>query len=163
MVKIRYISIIFIRFSTLILAQDNIDFYSETLENEEIQFSELLENGPALVNFWALWCKPCRAEMKHLQAIYEKYEEKGFTILGINQDTPRSVAKVKSFVSSHGVTFPILTDTDKEIFQLFNGQSIPLSVLYNTDGKVTFTHVGYLPGDEVKLEEEIKKVLGITN
>ena len=155
--------IIFLFAYSTISAQNNIDFTAEKLNNEEIRFSEIYSNGPALVNFWALWCKPCRAEMKHLQSIFEKYQDKGFTIIGVNQDTPRSMAKVKSFVSSHGVTFPIVTDPDKEIFQLFNGQSIPLSILYNEKGEVTYTHVGYLPGDEIELEKEVKKVLGIEN
>lgn len=150
-------------FSTSVLSQDYIDFSSETLNNEEIQLSEVYANGPTLVNFWALWCKPCRAEMKHLEVIYNKYKDKGFTIIGINQDTPRSVAKVKSFVSSHNLSFPIVTDPSQEIFQQFNGQSIPLSVLFGKDGKVVYSHVGYLPGDEIKLEGEVKKILGIKN
>lgn len=157
-----FLTISFIIFN-ISIAQDKIEFYGETLENKEIKFSEVYKNGTTLVNFWALWCKPCRAEMKHLQAIYEKYSDNGFTILGVNQDTPRSVAKVKSFVSSHGITFPIITDPNQEIFQRFNGQSIPLSLLYNEKGEVEYTHVGYLPGDEVELEEEVRKVLGIEN
>ncbi len=144
-------------------SQDKIEFTAETINNEEINFSEIYKKGPTLVNFWALWCKPCRAEMRHLEAIYEKYKENGFTILGINQDSPRSVAKVKAFVSSHNLNFPIVTDPNQDIFQQFNGQSIPLNVLYNQIGEVVYTHVGYLPGDETKLEEEIKKVLGIEN
>lgn len=153
----------FISFSARYQAQDKIEFSAETITNEEMIFSEIYKQGPTLVNFWALWCKPCRAEMRHLQAIYEKYEDNGFTILGINQDSPRSMAKVRAFVSSHNLNFPIVTDPNQEIFQQFNGQSIPLNVLYNQKGEVVYTHVGYLPGDEIKLEEEIRKVLGIEN
>ena len=149
--------------SSELMSQDNIEFYGETIDNEEITFSKINSVGPTLVNFWALWCKPCRAEMKHLVDIYNKYKENGFTILGINQDTPRSLAKVKSFSSSHKITFPIIKDPNQEIFQQFNGQSIPLSVLYNREGKVVYSQVGYLPGDEVKLEAEIRKVVGLEN
>ena len=155
--------ILIISFSKRYQAQDKIEFSAETINNEEIVFSEIHKKGPTLVNFWALWCKPCRSEMRHLEAIYEKYKDNGFTILGINQDSPRSVAKVKAFVSSHNINFPIVTDPNQEIFQQFNGQSIPLNVLYNQNGEVVYTHVGYLPGDEIKLEEEIKNVLGIEN
>jgi len=155
--------LLFLLLSNQFLAQDNIEFSAETINNEEIIFSEINKKGPVLVNFWALWCKPCRAEMKHLELIYEKLKGGGFTILGINQDSPRSVAKVKAFVSSHNLKFPIVTDPNQEIFQQFNGQSIPLNVLFNKNGEVEYTHVGYLPGDELKLEEEIKKVLGIEN
>ena len=147
--------------NTFVSAQDKIEFNVETIENEQLVFTEINKKGPVLVNFWALWCKPCRAEMRHLENLYEKYKDKGFTIIGVNQDTPRSLAKVKSFVSTHGVNFPIALDPDQEIFQQFNGQSIPLSVLYNNQGEVVYKHVGYLPGDEIELEEEIKNVLGI--
>ncbi|MDX1700840.1 MAG: TlpA disulfide reductase family protein [Melioribacteraceae bacterium] len=155
------IAILLILMSSNFKAQDNIQFYGETVDNEEINFSDINSKGPTLINFWALWCKPCRAEMKHLVDIYNKYSDKDFTILAINQDTPRSLAKVKSFASSHKISFPVIKDPNQEIFQQFNGQSIPLSILYNSEGKVVYSQVGYLPGDEVKLEAEVRKVLGL--
>lgn len=153
--------LLLIIFNIKISAQSNYDFKSETIDNKEIIFSEVLQNGPVLVNFWALWCKPCRSEMKHLDAIFLKYKENGLTILGVNQDSPRSLAKVKAFVSSHKINYPVITDPNQEIFQKFNGQSIPLNVLFDKNGNVVFTHIGYLPGDEVALEKEIKTVLEI--
>lgn len=147
-------------FCSSVFSQNNIDFTAETLENKELKLSEVYSESPTLVSFWALWCKPCRAEMKQLENLYNIYKDKGFTIIGVNQDSPRSLAKVKSFVSSHNVTFPIVLDPNQEIFQKFNGQSIPLSVLFNKKGEVIYTHIGYLPGDEIELEEQIKKVLG---
>ena len=149
--------------SVNILAQNNIEFSIETIDNNNLQFSDLNKKGPVLVSFWALWCKPCRAEMRHLESIFDKYKEHGLTILGINQDTPRSLAKVKSYISTHNITFPIALDPNTEIFQQFNGQSIPLSILYNKKGEVVYKHVGYLPGDEIELEEKIRTVLGIEN
>ena len=113
--------LLLIIFNIKISAQSNYDFKSETIDNKEIIFSEVLQNGPVLVNFWALWCKPCRSEMKHLDAIFLKYKENGLTILGVNQDSPRSLAKVKAFVSSHKINYPVITDPNQEIFQKFNG------------------------------------------
>lgn len=153
--------LLLIIFNIKISAQSNYDFKSETIDNKELTFSEILQNGPLLVNFWALWCKPCRSEMKHLDAIFLKYKENGLTILGVNQDSPRSLAKVKAFVSTHKINYPVITDPNQEIFQKFNGQSIPLNVLFDKNGNVVFTHIGYLPGDEVALEKEIKTVLEI--
>jgi peroxiredoxin len=155
--------ILLLAFPALLLSQNNIDFSAETLNGEKVQLSDVYKNGPTLVTFWALWCKPCRAEMKHLKSIYEKYQENGFTILGINQDSPRSMAKVSSFVESQNVKFPIILDPNQEIFQQFNGQSIPLLFLYNTKGEVVYSHLGYLPGDEIELKEEIKKTLELAN
>ena len=142
-----------------LIAQSNIDFSAETLNNNEIKFSEINKESPILVSFWALWCKPCRAEIKFLEDYYNKYKLKGFTIIGINQDSPRSLAKVKAFVNSHNLTFPVVLDPNQEIFQKFNGQSIPLSILFDKNGKIVYSHIGYLPGDEIELENEIIKVV----
>ncbi|OGU35242.1 MAG: hypothetical protein A2068_11070 [Ignavibacteria bacterium GWB2_35_6b] len=142
-----------------IKAQDKIDFSIELLNGDEVEFSELYNEGPVLVNFWALWCKPCRTEMKYLKKNYEKYSEQGFKILGINQDTPKSLSKVKSFVESYDLQYLIGLDPNKKYFEMFNGQVVPYSILYNKKGEVVYSHSGYLPGDEIKLEEEIKKVL----
>ena len=149
--------------SSILFGQNNIEFTVETLSGEEIQFSELTKKGPVLISFWALWCKPCRAELKHLELLYKKYSRKGFSVLAINQDSPRSAAKVRSYISSHNLTFPVATDLNQELFQMFNGQSIPLTILFAKNGKLNYRHIGYLPGDEKQLEEEIKSLLGLTN
>jgi thiol-disulfide isomerase/thioredoxin len=121
--------------------------------------SEIYKNGPVLINFWALWCQPCRAEMKALKEIRIKYSLKGLTILGFNQDTPRSVAKVKAYVSSQGIKYPVILDGNTEIFRKFNGQAMPFSILIDTSGDIVYKHTGYLPGDEKKLMEEIDKLV----
>lgn len=157
--KYKLVAILIIFICSKSFTQSNIDFSAETLKGKEIEFNEVYKNGPTIVSFWALWCKPCRAEMKHLEKMYNKYSDMGFTIIGINQDSPRSVAKVKSYISSHHITFPIITDPNQEIFQMFNGQSIPLTVLFNKKGEIVYRHTGYLPGDEKKIETELKKLL----
>jgi thiol-disulfide isomerase/thioredoxin len=142
-------------------AQDNINFSAELLSGKKIEFAQVYSKGVTLVNFWALWCKPCRVEMKALKELHEKYKDNGFQILGINQDSPRSVSKVESFVKSQDIKYDVVLDTNKELFEIFNGQVVPLTILYNKEGKVVYQNSGYLPGDEFKLEEEIKKALAI--
>jgi peroxiredoxin len=136
-----------------------INLKSKTIDGKEIELSKLLKSGPVLINFWATWCQPCKIEMKHLKALYDKYSEKGFTIIGFNLDSPKSVSKVKSFVASQELKYPIVLDTNNEIFNKFSGQVIPYSILFDTDGNIFFKHTGYLPGDENKLENEILKLL----
>lgn len=139
--------------------QGGIDFSTSLLSDEKVKLSEVYSSGLTLVTFWALWCKPCRAEMKVLGDIYKKYLSQGFKILAINQDTPRSSEKVKSFVESLSVEYMIALDPNKEISEQFNVQAIPLSLLINRQGRIVYRHSGYLPGDEHELEEEIKKAL----
>ncbi len=139
--------------------QNNIDFSISLLSDEKVKLSEIYSSGPTLVTFWALWCKPCRAEMKILNELYKKYFSQGFNILAINQDTQRSSEKVKSFVESIGVEYMVALDLNKEFSEMFNVQVIPLSFLFDRNGKIVYRHTGYLPGDEHGLEEEVKKTL----
>jgi len=141
------------------LAQDKIELSVSTIDNKNIEISELYKKGPVLINFWALWCEPCKVEMRSLKILYEKYKDKGFTILGINQDSPKSVSKVRSYLSSQKIKFPIAIDPNSQLLQKFNGQSIPYSLLINEEGKIVYKSIGYLPGDEIKLEKEIQKLL----
>lgn len=139
--------------------QNKNDFSISLLNDEKVKLSEVYSNGPALVTFWALWCKPCLSEMKALNGLYEKYHSEGFSILAINQDTPRSSGKVKSFVKSNGLNFMIALDLEKEYSEMFNVQAIPLSLLFDRSGRIVYRHTGYLPGDEDELEKEIIKTL----
>jgi peroxiredoxin len=145
--------------SSQLYAQDNLNFSFTTLNGESTSLSELEKEGPVLISFWALWCKPCRVEMRALNEMYKKYKEKGFTILGINQDTPRSIAKVRSYVSSQNIKYPILLDPDMQYFQMLNGQALPYSILYSQEGKVVYRQTGYLPGDEENIEKVLSELL----
>lgn len=135
----------------------------ETIAGEDISIAELTAQGPVLINFWALWCEPCKIEMKQLQSLFEKYRERRFSIVAVNQDNQKSVAKVSSYVSSQQFTFYVALDPDGEIAQQFNLQNIPLSILIDRNGKVAYKALGYKPGDEIKLEEAIRESLAVEN
>lgn len=159
MKSVLIITFIVITIFSISKGQSQLDFSVSLITDEKVKLSEVVSNGPTLVAFWALWCKPCRAELKVLGDIFRKYSPQGFNILAINQDTPRSSEKVKSFVESLGVEYMIALDPNKEISEQFNVQAIPLSLLFDKNGKIIYRHSGYLPGDEHELEEEINKVL----
>ncbi len=135
------------------------DFTLPDLENNDITLSKLLEKGPVMISFWATWCTPCKEEMKKLQPLYEKYKEQGFTYLAINQDNQKSVAKVKSFINANSYTFPVVLDLDKNIFEAYSGIGMPYSLIIDQNKKIISKHLGYVTGDDQKIEEEIKEVL----
>jgi peroxiredoxin len=145
--------------TSLSIAQVCSDFTLLDLEDNDVTLSELLQNGPVMMSFWALWCKPCKEEMKHMNDIYNKYKDQGFEYLAINQDDQKSIAKVKSYISAKGYDFKVLLDTDMKVFEAYNGQALPYSLLIGTNEEILAVHTGYVLGDEVKIEEEIIEAL----
>ena len=162
-VLILFLFLLFITSSSK--AQIYSDFTLENLDGEEVTLSELLENGPVMISFWALWCVPCKEEMKKMNPIYNKYKDQGFEYLAINQDNQKSIAKVKSYISANDYDFTVLLDTDMKVFEAYGSSDlgIPYSLLINSDKEIVATHLGYVTGDEVKIEEEIIEVLESQN
>ena len=98
--------------------------------------------------------------MKFLNEYNEKYAKDNFKVLMINTDTPRSLAKVKSFIRSQKYSFNVGMDPNKVIAKKLNGMMMPTLILVDKGGAVKWRHQGYVTGEEVEIEEQIKKVLG---
>lgn len=122
---------------------------------------DILKDGPVLIDFWASWCKPCLKGMKFLDIYHQKYAEQGLTVLSINQDTPKSLSKVKSIVRSRKFSFPVALDPNKQIKEKLNARLLPTTILVNQKGEIVWRHQGYMPGDEKEIEHQIRQVLGL--
>jgi cytochrome c biogenesis protein CcmG/thiol:disulfide interchange protein DsbE len=157
MIKKFLLSIVIIfAFANLTKAQSFYDFTLDDLNGDDVTLSELLKKGPVMLSFWATWCAPCKDEMKYMNDIWAKYKDKGFTYLAVNNDNQKSLSKVRSYISANGYEFPVVLDTDEKIFEAYQGSGHPFSVIIGMDGTIKARHLGYVPGDEVKFEEEIK-------
>ena len=94
-----------------------------------------------LVNLWATWCPPCKAEMPTLQAFYDKYREKGFVVIAINDGDPN--ADVLQFVKDYELSFPVWLDpTYTATEKAFNTMNLPTSFLIDRSGTIQLTWVG---------------------
>jgi cytochrome c biogenesis protein CcmG/thiol:disulfide interchange protein DsbE len=135
------------------------DWQLPTADGGRISFYETLEKGPALLSFWALWCRPCLKELPHLDALAQEHAGK-LTVLAINTDGPRSVAKVRPFLHTRKYSFQVPLDTAGEIARLLQiGGVIPFVVLFDREGREVYRHVGYKEGDEVALQEAVADLL----
>jgi len=129
--------------------------------NKRLDLSSLYADGPIAINVWNMSCEPCKKEMKHLNDFHLKYQEQGFKFISVNIDSPRSMSKVKSYLKSMKWEFPILSDPRAEFFRKTGGKVMPYLLLINKDGSIFKRHVGFNPGEEVKLEAEIVEMLDL--
>ena len=136
-------------------------FRVKTLDGQKVELKTLLERGPVLLDFWATWCKPCHQALPELQAWHEKYGPQGVTVLGISVDGPRNHNKVRPFVVSKGLSYPIALDEDGRLQQLYHVVALPTAVLIDTAGVVSHVRVGFRPGESQSLEDRILALLGV--
>ncbi|MEU8816031.1 TlpA disulfide reductase family protein [Actinoplanes sp. NPDC048796] len=109
--------------------------------------------GPAVINMWASWCGPCRAELPVMQ----KLSDTG-TVTVIGVDTGDSRTDGADFASAKGVTMPTLFDADQKLVHKLERINLPVTVFLDADGKST-THI--LPLDAATLAQQVDKLFGV--
>jgi len=93
-----------------------------------------------LVNNWAVWCPPCKAELPHLEEFYQRHKAEQFTIVGI--EAGDDVTQVKNFVGGVGLSFPIWLDPRQEALTAFRNDSLPSSYVIDKSGQVRLAWTG---------------------
>jgi cytochrome c biogenesis protein CcmG, thiol:disulfide interchange protein DsbE len=117
------------------------DFSLEGADGKTYQLSDF-RGQAVLVNVWATWCPPCRAEMPAMQSVYEKYKNQGFTILAINATHQDNRSAVDRFTTEHQLTFPILYDIDGSATRAYQVHSFPSSFFINPNGVISEVVIG---------------------
>jgi len=159
----KFILIFFVLIAN-VFAEDKLpDTFLKDLNGKKVSVHDYLDGGPLLISFWFLACEPCKKEMKFLDEYHQKYSDSGFKVLSINTDNSRTINRVKPFVKSKKYTFPILNDPKSLFFRKLGGKVCPYTVLVDHEGNIIKKHSGYNPGDEVKLEKEIKDMISLLN
>ena len=133
------------------------------INNKRQELSQYYVDGPLLINFWNLACEPCKKEMKELDKLYLKYHDIGFEVVSVNIDNSRAMSKVKLFVNSQKYSFTVLSDPKADLFRKMGGKVMPFVIIANERGEIINRHVGYNPGDEKVLEEEIIHLLALND
>ncbi|EEV19781.1 antioxidant, AhpC/TSA family [Treponema vincentii ATCC 35580] len=110
----------------------------------------------SLLNFWATWCPPCRAEMPSIERLHKQMSGTKFQIIAVNSGERRS--QVASFIEKNKYTFPIYLDESNELSSIFAARGLPSTYLVNKEGKVIAARIGAMEYDQAELIKVLKEL-----
>ncbi|MDR2313289.1 MAG: TlpA family protein disulfide reductase [Spirochaetaceae bacterium] len=132
------------------------DFSLPLLEGGNISLSAL-KGKVVLLNFWATWCPPCRAEMPSMETLYRRFKNRNFEILAV--DFAERPADVQRFVRSNNYSFPVALDSSGKVSGLYGVRSIPTTYILDRDGRIIHRMAGSLDWNNRKIAGAIETLL----
>jgi peroxiredoxin len=133
------------------------DFTLETTKGEPVTLSDL-RGQAVLINLWATWCPPCRAEMPAINKLFNEYKNQGFLVLAINMTYQDNSSAVEPFVQENGLTFPILIEDTGKVADKYELRSLPTSFFIDRSGVIQEVVIGG-PMSEALLRTRIESIL----
>ena len=130
-------------------------FVVKTVEGKSLKLADF-KGRPVVIDFWATWCKPCRASMPHLETVHKRYEPQGLVVMGLSVDEEEPAA-VKKYAQKMGISFRIAMANERVLDLYGPVRSIPTTFFINRQGEVVRRVVGYI--DEDTLDGYVKELL----
>ncbi len=134
-------------------AYEAVDMQGQTVSLES------LKGDVVLLNMWATWCGPCRAETPYLQELFEQYEEQGFHIVGASMDTGNAADQVEMFTEEYGVTYTILLDPQMRGMDSYQVLGLPATFLIDREGVLQWMKYGPLGETDSQFHEALEDAL----
>jgi thiol-disulfide isomerase/thioredoxin len=110
-----------------------------------------------LVNFWATWCAPCRAEMPSMERLSRALRDRPFVVLAVNVGESERAAR--DFAEKLPVTFPVLLDRDTRATRAWGARVLPASYVIGADGVIRYSHFGELDWAAAPVREMLERIL----
>lgn len=123
------------------------DFALPTPAGETVRLSDYA-GQVVLVNMWATWCPPCKAEMPTLNAFYEAHWAEGFVVLAVNSQ--EDAALVRDFIQANGFTFPVLLDENAAVMERYNVRGLPTSFVIDREGVIRYVQPGEITRQQLE-------------
>jgi thiol-disulfide isomerase/thioredoxin len=115
-----------------------------------------LRGSPVLLDFWATWCGPCRAEAPIVDQVARRWHDKGVYVVGVSVDKEEGVDPGADALK-HGLSYAIVHDRNGEAQRAFAVDSLPTLVVVSRSGKITAVRTG--PTDDAELERLIRQAM----
>lgn len=143
--------------ATSLIGTDAADFELDLLDGAKFKLSDHM-GKVVVLDFWATWCGPCVQALPVLMKVSGEYADKGVKLIAVNQQENKE--KVAAFLKKNDWKLTVAMDTEGKAAELFLVRGIPQTVIVGKDGKIKQVHIGFSPGLEDKLAEELKEALG---
>jgi len=163
----RKLLFVFILMFSIVIGKENSvkkadDFTLKDINNQNFRLSETVKKYDlTIVNFWATWCTPCRAEIKDLTKLYKDIKNLNVHIVSISIDDTKTTGRVKSFAHANRMNYDVLLDSNNEVMRLYNVTNPPFTLILDKDMNIIYKHSGYRKGDVQLLKKEIENHLAL--
>lgn len=123
------------------------DFSLISLDGAPVKLSDYA-GQVILLNTWATWCPPCKAEMPTIHNYYQAHKDEGFVVLAVNSQEPTGT--VSSFIQANQFTFPVLLDSTGQMEDQYRIRALPTSLVIDRNGVIQYIHTGEISGDQLE-------------
>lgn len=129
----------------------------KSVDGQNVEFNEIIEDQKVtIISFWATWCAPCKKELDAIADLYDTWQaDYDVELIAISVDDARAAAKVKPMVAEKGWPYRIFIDTNQSLMRSLHFQTVPYTIVVDQNKKIVYNHSGYLPGDELELEDKV--------
>lgn len=117
-----------------------------------------LRGKAVLLNFWASWCGPCQYEMPSIEALYQKFKDRGLVVLGVSLDE-EGWPSVREFLQQVPVSFPIVNDKNQAVSELYETYRVPETYLLDLEGKIVDKIVGPQDYNQEVFFKKVERIL----
>ena len=125
--------------------------------NENIKELDDYKGKPIIINFWASWCPPCRAELPSMNKAWKKLKDEGIEMIGIN--IAEEAETVSDFIKQYPINFPVLLDESGEELENWSIRGLPTTFILDSQGRIVYRAVGGRQWDNKKILDKIRALI----